>query len=144
MKRKITFFLPTFCMLCIMLLGATSGALNAQTSAFSNAPDSQSGRVWKSESQINQILQQELGETQTALAQPNLTDWAEASLLAYRSMLTFAQAELQQPKSDVEKALNQAFEQMKNEPVANATARSWVISDMDAKKEELIVRLSEN
>lgn len=127
-----------------MLLGATSGALNAQTSAFSNAPDAQSGRVWKSESQIDQILQQELGETEVALAQPNLTDWAEASLLAYRSMLTFAQAGLQQPKADVENTLKLAFEQMKNEPVSNATARSWVISDMDAKKDELIVRLSEN
>ena len=136
--------MPAFCLFCILLLGFAPGALQAQNSALSNTPDAQSGRVWKTELQINQILQQELGETEIALAQPNLTDWAEASLLAYRSMLTYAQAGLQQPKANVENALNQAFEQMKQEPVSNANARSWVISDMDAKKNELIVRLSEN
>lgn len=140
MKSKTRSYLIAF--LAIYLFSAAGFAsLNAQTALGSNASP---GWNWKSQPQIDQILQQELTETDNALSQPNLTDWASASYSAYRSLLVFTQEELQQGKQDVLAALQTAFERMKTEPVSNATARSWVIDDMDAKKNELIVRLSEN
>lgn len=133
---KVPFF-----RICLIGLGCFVSffGMNAQTSA--SVALHSDGFQWKSPSEVQQIIQQELDQTNATLALPNLTDWSTAMLDAYRSLLTYAKAEVQ-VNHDFPNALDKAFNQMKNESVPNPPARAMVMDDMQAKKVELVQKLT--
>ncbi len=99
------------------------------------------GLEWKSQVAIQQIIQQELVLTNNELAGPNVTDWSTAMLEAYRSLLTYTQAEMQ-VNHDMPSVMDKAFLQMQTETVPNQSFRAMVLDDMQAKKVELIQKLT--
>ncbi len=92
---------------------------------------------------MEKVVQQEISETNTSLAKPNLTDWSMAMLEAYKSFLLHTQANMQGAK-DMNLVLDQAYAWIKTEPVQNAPARIMVLDDMKAKQTELMLKLTFN
>lgn len=116
--------------------------LNAQVAAIS-APGSGNGLQWKSQTTMTLTLQQELTTTNTALLQPNLTDWSEAMLLGYRSLLTYTQTQMQvQGSQKMPSVMDKALQLTLAEPVQQPLSRSAVADDLKAKQVELIQKLT--
>lgn len=98
---------------------------------------------WKDQATMNSIVQQELTDTNNALAMPNQTDWSDAMLNAYRSFLQFAQTEMAS-NHDTEAALNLAYKLTQTEVVPNPAARAMVMDDLHQKRVELEQKLTFN
>lgn len=92
---------------------------------------------------MNSIIQQELTDTNNALAMPNQTDWSDAMLKAYRSFLQFAQTNVP-GNHDMEAALNQAYKSTQTEVVPDPAARAMVMDDLYQKRVELEQKLTFN
>lgn len=116
--------------------------LNAQVSAVATAGTHNGGDFqWKDQATMQQVIQQELAQTNTSLAMPGLTDWSSAMLEAYRSLLTFTQAEMQ-GKQDMPGVVDRAFTSMQTETVQDPASRAMVMDDMRAKQVELVQKLT--
>ncbi len=113
---------------------------NAQVSTIST---NSSTFQWKDRAVMEQIIQQELTETNASLALPNLTDWSTAMLEAYRSFLTTTQSSMNDEK-DMMVVLDVALSQVKTEQVSNQASRNMVLDEMNAKQGELIQKLTYN
>ena len=127
---------------CIVILAGLilpNGNLNAQAVALFTDPSG--GLQWKDQVTIEQVIQQELTETNASLTMPNLTDWSSAMLAAYRSLLTYTQAQLQE-NHDIQDVLDKAYVLMQMEPVQQPASRAMVLDDMKAKQVELAQKLS--
>lgn len=140
-KSPISWLSGSFFFLCLVL-GTSFSDLQAQSStSIAGGIATQGGLEWKSSSAIQQILQQELLVTNNELAGPNVTDWSTAMLEAYRSLLIYTEAEMQ-VNHDMPSVMDKAFVQMATETVSDPKFRAMVMDDMQAKKIELIQKLT--
>jgi hypothetical protein len=139
MNQRITssFNLPAWLIGFVFLLSFSTAQAQANASLMVQS----SGFEWKDQATIQQVIQQELTQTNAALSVPNLTDWSQAMLEAYRSLLTFTQAEMP-GNHDMQGVLDKAFHQMEIEPVQDPKFRAMVIDDMKAKQVELVQKLT--
>lgn len=135
------------CAMTGLLLVVASLFLGNQLAAQANSPATDAGLanglLWKDQVAMEKVVQQEISETNTSLAKPNLTDWSMAMLEAYKSFLLHTQANMQGAK-DMNLVLDQAYAWIKTEPVQNAPARIMVLDDMKAKQTELMLKLTFN
>jgi len=138
------FFAPcAMVFLALVLACLPSGNGLAAQSAATEAGLNKYGLIWKGQSAMQQIVQDELTTTNTDLAKPNLTDWSTAMLEAYKSMLLFAQSNMLDTK-DMGVVLDDAYAWIKTEPVADVKARQMVMDDMKEKQRELTQKLTFN
>lgn len=134
------------CAMAGLLLAAASSFTGNSLTAQVTAPATEAGHApeWKGQAVMEQVVQQEIAETNASLALPNLTDWSTAMLEAYKSFLLHTQANMQAGK-DMGAVLDQAYIWIKTEPVQSATpARLMVLDDMKAKQVELMLKLTFN
>ncbi len=149
MNHVSTRFFAPCAMTGLLLLVASlfmGNQLSAQTASPTlEASTSVSSFLWKDQATMQQIVQQEITETDVSLAKPNLTDWSTAMLEAYKSFLAHTQANMQGAKDmGMGFVLDQAYAWIKNESVLNAAVRLMVLDDMKAKQVELTLKLTFN
>ena len=151
MNHISTRFFAQCAMAALMLLVASLFVGN-QLAAQTNNPAIESGQQtgysasgfkWRGQVAMEQIVQQELSETNASLALPNLTDWTTAMLGAYKSFLLYAQTDMQGGK-DMNVVLDKAYAWIKTEPVQDKAMRNMVLDDMKAKQIELEMKLTFN
>jgi len=129
--------------ICAVFLLFYAGVNAQSASAAISGTGSADGFQWKSPATITLILQQELTQTNNALLQPNLTDWSEAMLKGYRSLLTFTQAQMQiQGSQKMTFVVDKALELTLAESVQLPLPRAMVADDLKATKIELVQKLT--
>lgn len=131
------------------LLFVASLFMGNQLAAQANSPATDAGLatpnglLWKDQATMEQVIQQEISETNASLALPNLTDWSKAMLDAYKSFLLHTQSNMQGGK-DMGDTLDKAYAWIKAEPVQHQPSRDMVLDDMKAKQTELMLKLTFN
>jgi len=141
-KKSFRLLSRLYLFLALVLSTALYSSLQAQSSSsIAGGVATAGGFEWKSQASIQQIIQQELVATNNELANPGVTDWSTATLEAYRSLLTYTQVEML-VNHDMPSVMDKAFLQMTTETVPNPSFRTMVLDDMQAKKIELIQKLT--